>query len=98
MGFHLSTRRDVQVEELESTPAWKLPEPSPLRAKGPLVQMEAVSFAYPFPQPPSGTCATRLRSALCRNECAASQARLTAAGRMQAAPTSRGQAARPRKR
>ena len=40
-------RGDVVVEELDSMPTWSIPEPAPMRTKGPIIQLEAVSFAYP---------------------------------------------------
>lgn len=46
-GYFLSTRRDLEVDAIDSTPAWKLPEPAAMRTAGPVIQLEAVSFAYP---------------------------------------------------
>ena len=40
-------RHDIVVEELDQLPAWKLPEPAPMRTSGPLIQMDSVTFAYP---------------------------------------------------
>ena len=46
-GYHFKSRQDVEIDTPDLVPPWKLPEPVPLRTRGPLVQMEAVSFAYP---------------------------------------------------
>ena len=37
-------------------PSWKLPEPAPLRTRAPLIQLEAVSFAYPGDATKDGAC------------------------------------------
>ena len=37
----------MDIDTPDLVPPWKLPEPVPLRTRGPLIQMEAVSFAYP---------------------------------------------------
>lgn len=57
IGYFLSSRADVVVEELEEVPKWKLLDPGPLRTAGPLVQMESVSFSYPVPAG-KGSCFT----------------------------------------
>ena len=41
------SRQDVEIDTPDHMRPWKLPEPAPLRASGPLIQMEAVTFAYP---------------------------------------------------
>ena len=46
-GYHNTTRRDVVLDAPEVAATWKLPEPLQLRTSGPLVQMDAVSFAFP---------------------------------------------------
>ena len=46
-GYNFTSRQDVEVDTPDLVPPWKLPEPAPLRTRGPLIQMEAVSFAYP---------------------------------------------------
>ena len=46
-GYHSKSRQDVEIDTPDLVPPWKLPEPVPLRTRGPLIQMEAVSFAYP---------------------------------------------------
>lgn len=55
-GYHNSLRRDVVLDAPELAAAWKLPEPAELRTRGPLIQLDAVSFAFPQPalsgQPP----------------------------------------------
>jgi ABC-type transport system involved in cytochrome bd biosynthesis fused ATPase/permease subunit len=45
--YAFKLRRDVEVDMPDPAPIWKLPEPVPLRTRGPLIQMESVSFAYP---------------------------------------------------
>ncbi len=45
-GYAFKSRQDVEVDTPDLVPPWKLPEPVPLRTKGPLIQMEAVSFSY----------------------------------------------------
>jgi hypothetical protein len=46
-GYAFKLRQDVEVDTPDLAPVWKLPEPVPLRTRGPLIQMESVSFAYP---------------------------------------------------
>ena len=46
-GYAFKLRQDVEVDMPDLAPVWKLPEPVPLRSRGPLIQMESVSFAYP---------------------------------------------------
>lgn len=46
-AYALKRRQDVEIDTPDLAPVWKLPEPAPLRTKAPLIQMEAVSFAYP---------------------------------------------------
>jgi ATPase subunit of ABC transporter with duplicated ATPase domains len=45
-GYHLSVRGDVEEEHVDPAVVWKLPEPSELRTKGPLIELQDVSFAY----------------------------------------------------
>jgi ATP-binding cassette, subfamily F, member 3 len=45
-GYHLSARGDVEEEHVHPAVVWKLPEPSELRTKGPLIELQDVSFAY----------------------------------------------------
>lgn len=52
-GFHLKSRIDVDLDAPDVAAAWKLPEPGQLRSRGPLLQLEAVSFAYPEPKEPA---------------------------------------------
>lgn len=52
VGYYTKSRRDVELDGPDTAAAWKLPEPGPLRARGPLLQLEAVTFAYPQ-QPPA---------------------------------------------
>lgn len=37
----------MELDAPDAAAAWKLPEPGQLRSRGPLLQLEAVSFAYP---------------------------------------------------
>lgn len=46
-GYNFTSRQDVEVDTPDLVPPWKLPEPVPLRTRAPLIQLEAVSFAYP---------------------------------------------------
>ena len=46
-GYHLKLRQDADIDMPDLAPSWKLPEPAPLRTRAPLLQLEAVSFAYP---------------------------------------------------
>lgn len=43
----MKSRKDVELDAPDAAAAWKLPEPGQLRTRGPLLQLEAVSFAYP---------------------------------------------------
>lgn len=45
-AYAFKLRQDVEIDAPEVAPLWKLPEPAPLRTRGPLIQTEAVSFAY----------------------------------------------------
>ncbi|CAL8465918.1 g5454 [Coccomyxa elongata] len=49
-GYHLKSRVDVELDAPDVAAAWKLPEPGQLRSRGPLLQLEAVSFTYPEPK------------------------------------------------
>lgn len=51
-GYHLKSRQDADIGMPDLAPSWKLPEPAPLRIRAPLIQLEAVSFAY------AGDCTT----------------------------------------
>ena len=46
-GYAFKVRQDVDIDMPDLTPSWKLPQPAPLRTRAPLMQLEAVSFAYP---------------------------------------------------
>ncbi len=46
-GYHHKGQLEVELDALDSAPAWKLTDPGQLRTRGPLLQLEAVSFAYP---------------------------------------------------
>ena len=46
-GYEFKSRQDVDIDMPDLAPSWKLPEPAPLRTRAPLMQLEAVSFAYP---------------------------------------------------
>ena len=41
----------MALAAVEVAAVWKLPEPAELRTRGPLVQLEGVSFAFPRPAP-----------------------------------------------
>ncbi|BDA48302.1 probable ATP-binding cassette sub-family F member 3 [Coccomyxa sp. Obi] len=57
-GYHLKSRIDVELDAPDVAAAWKLPEPGQLRTRGPLLQLEAVSFTYPEPKEPTLAAAT----------------------------------------
>ncbi|KAL4855189.1 ABC transporter F family member 3 [Chlorella vulgaris] len=46
VGYFDTARQQADVEKEEAVPPWKTPEPDPLRHKGPVVQLEAVSCGY----------------------------------------------------
>ena len=46
-GYAFKVRQDVDIDMPDLAPSWKLPQPAPLRTRAPLMQLEAVSFAYP---------------------------------------------------
>ena len=46
-GYAFKVRQDVDIDMGDLAPSWKLPQPAPLRTRAPLMQLEAVSFAYP---------------------------------------------------
>ena len=46
-GYAFKVRQDVDIDMPDLAPSWKLPQPVPLRTRAPLMQLEAVSFAYP---------------------------------------------------
>lgn len=45
-GYHLSTREDVEVEQVEQAPTWSIPDPIPLRQTGAIIEVEGVSLGY----------------------------------------------------
>eukprot|EP00892_Ulva_mutabilis_P010287 jgi/Ulvmu1/7630/UM038_0057.1 len=45
-GFHNTLRDDVADEHVDAAVVWRMPPPPALRAPGPLVALEDVSFAY----------------------------------------------------
>lgn len=46
-GFFNSIRDEIVLEREETQVSWKIPEPTPLRHHGSLLQVENVSFKYP---------------------------------------------------
>lgn len=46
-GFHLTSRAEVTLEELEADAKISLPDPAPLRTKGDLVHLDDVSYSHP---------------------------------------------------
>ncbi|KAI7843107.1 hypothetical protein COHA_003278 [Chlorella ohadii] len=51
VGYFDSARQQAEIEEKEVVAPWKVPEPDPLRSKGPVVQLEAASCGYRRGQP-----------------------------------------------
>ncbi|KAJ3213268.1 hypothetical protein HDU67_003111 [Dinochytrium kinnereticum] len=51
MGYHFTSRYEVEIERDDATPNWVLPEPEPLRNKSSLVEVEGITFAYPGSPP-----------------------------------------------
>lgn len=45
-GYAFKVRQDVDIDMPDLAPSWKLPQPAPLRTRAPLIQLEAVNFAY----------------------------------------------------
>ncbi|KAI0646479.1 P-loop containing nucleoside triphosphate hydrolase protein [Trametes meyenii] len=52
VGFYNSTRDDVDVEKIEQAPKWSIPDPTPLRQAGAIIEVESVSVGYDKKQPP----------------------------------------------
>ncbi|KAH9852447.1 P-loop containing nucleoside triphosphate hydrolase protein [Lenzites betulinus] len=50
-GFFLSTRDDVDVEKAEQAPTWSIPDPTPLRQAGAIIEVDNVSLGYGRKQP-----------------------------------------------
>lgn len=52
VGFHLSVRSDAEVEQAEQPPTWTIPDPTPLRQAGAIIEVEGVSVGYDRRKPP----------------------------------------------
>ncbi|KAI0827115.1 ribosomal L18ae/LX protein domain-containing protein [Trametes gibbosa] len=50
-GFFLSTRDDVDLEKAEQAPTWSIPDPTPLRQAGAIIEVDCVSLGYHRKQP-----------------------------------------------
>ncbi|KAI8986730.1 ribosomal L18ae/LX protein domain-containing protein [Trametes punicea] len=46
VGYHLSTRDEAEVEQIEQAPTWSIPDPTPLRQGGAIIEVEGVSLGY----------------------------------------------------
>lgn len=55
VGYHLTSRAEIEVPPEELLPIIELSEPPDLRFPGPLISMEGVSFSYPASNKDSGT-------------------------------------------
>lgn len=51
-GFHNTLRDDVADETDDSVAPWRLPTPPPLRAHGPLIQVEGAAYSFRCPAGP----------------------------------------------
>ncbi|TBU61114.1 P-loop containing nucleoside triphosphate hydrolase protein [Dichomitus squalens] len=45
-GYHTSVRDSVEVEQTEQPPTWSIPDPTPLRQGGAIIEVEQVSVGY----------------------------------------------------
>ncbi|TFK87503.1 hypothetical protein K466DRAFT_548593 [Polyporus arcularius HHB13444] len=51
-GYFLSVRSDAEVEQAEQPPTWTIPDPTPLRQAGAIIEVEGVSVGYDKRKPP----------------------------------------------
>src|ERR1700722_9166993 len=46
-GFHFSSRRELEIEDMDKPAKFTFPNPDPLRFPGALISANNISFAYP---------------------------------------------------